>query len=499
MAIGKVNAYATVEPSKVDFGDIALNAQKIQSSKFETLKDMIPKQKPAKEYKDEKLAFAQYSDNNNFNVSFADSTLQKVTPRYKELSMAAQDGVITPEELSEKNQLENWVKNVSDGMKSFTDSHKKYVENISKKSKAFDSKSNYLESFYKNNGQNSLVNANDITGDPFFQTYETEDDNVTVKVDPSTGEKILKTYVDENGNIQDRVRYSDLVSGQFFNIPEKVDIQKGVSDIAKYVDPYKFQKDNGIVSNLQEYLTPNNISAIDNGIKVFIGEKGSHTFKDIAYQMYPDEFKNPQKQYTDEQYDKVFKKLKTTVLGGIGTSNITNITLPPKEPVDKNKIDTNIITVKDVILRDESINSKGKKSIFVGNPKDYYNNVIGLGKGLVTTTQGLGNAVAQSLILDKKGDVLVAGLRTKASNIRFTRDNGKTKNASEWDINDFSDSEKEKYDQLIMDSFSQKGSYENFVRKPTAGMQSAILKATGMSSWSQLTAKLKSLNQGKVR
>lgn len=49
MAIGKAGAYATVEGPKVDFGDIALNAQKIQQADLDRMKDMIPKAEKEKE------------------------------------------------------------------------------------------------------------------------------------------------------------------------------------------------------------------------------------------------------------------------------------------------------------------------------------------------------------------------------------------------------------------------------------------------------------------
>ena len=51
MAIGKAGAYATVQGSNVDFGDIALNAQKIQQADLDRMKSMIPEKEKEKEIK----------------------------------------------------------------------------------------------------------------------------------------------------------------------------------------------------------------------------------------------------------------------------------------------------------------------------------------------------------------------------------------------------------------------------------------------------------------
>jgi hypothetical protein len=51
MAIGKVNAYATVQAPNVDFGEIALNAQKFQEADIERQKELKVAQLKAEKVK----------------------------------------------------------------------------------------------------------------------------------------------------------------------------------------------------------------------------------------------------------------------------------------------------------------------------------------------------------------------------------------------------------------------------------------------------------------
>ena len=107
MAIGKVNAYATVEGPKVDFGDIALNAQKIQQTDLERMKDMIPK----KEKNDFKInniegGFTK-TGNGGYDQSMT-SLVNRLTEKNLVINKQAESmGRYTPELVAEQQKIQN--------------------------------------------------------------------------------------------------------------------------------------------------------------------------------------------------------------------------------------------------------------------------------------------------------------------------------------------------------------------------------------------------------
>lgn len=326
MAIGKVNAYATVQPINIDYGDIALDAQKMQQAANEQIKDLMPKPKPPVDpYKMEGTLSSS-------TVSAIDtglnSTLNEFVNELASLTDKKRRGVITSEEEVRASWLEkSAVPTLSSLATNTASSAKKYAEEHEKYSGASGTMSDFFEGLtrgissdmYKiepvksNNSYNIRV--------PLIQDGK--------QVVDEKGNKIWRKYVDKNGDEHDFINSKEIEGGYFFDrMPKAWDSDGYAKGIINDIKLKTEGSDTGIVKTVQSVVTPEIKASILESINANLKDKDK--LIDILYKVDPKEYANPKKQYTEEDIQKARTHLTRQIDRGLGTSVITDVDLGAK-------------------------------------------------------------------------------------------------------------------------------------------------------------------------
>lgn len=356
MAIGKVNAYATVQPINIDYGDIALDAQKMQQAANEQIKDLMPKPEPPVDpYKMEGTLSSS-------TVSAIDtglnSTLNEFVNELASLTDKKRRGVITSEEEVRASWLEkSAVPTLSSLATNTASSAKKYAEEHEKYSGASGTMSDFFEGLtrgissdmYKiepvksNNSYNIRV--------PLIQDGK--------QVVDEKGNKIWRKYVDKNGDEHDFINSKEIEGGYFFDrMPKAWDSDGYAKGIINDIKLKTEGSDTGIVKTVQSVVTPEIKASILESINANLKDKDK--LIDILYKVDPKEYANPKKQYTEEDIQKARTHLTRQIDRGLGTSVITDVDLGAKISEDQwnqNKtqytlqtMPTNIPEIKNLVI-----------------------------------------------------------------------------------------------------------------------------------------------------
>jgi hypothetical protein len=325
MAIGKLDAYATIQAPNVDFGDIAVNAQKFQADMVEKLAAA----KAAKVKEEKPFVFTPQvlkndSGLNWFNISQREAVSQ-TTEEYYQLKKDNEAGKLEPKDAAKLQALEQNFQNADEALKSVNPKWADYVKGMKDHSGAFKETEDYLEGFTKDNGKN-VIRSNDSNGNPYFQQAETDTKTGAVVMGEDGKPKIRK-FIDKDGVERDGWGYSDILSGKSFMPLNAFDDKGFATDVAKLVEPYKTATDNGITKITREKLTPENVNSINTMIQTQVLNNKDH-LADVLYKLDPVKYKVPRAEYTDE--DKAIAKagMERSIYGGIGLSNIADKNAP---------------------------------------------------------------------------------------------------------------------------------------------------------------------------
>jgi hypothetical protein len=474
MAIGKVNAYATVQGANVDFGDIALNAQKIQQADMDRMKSMIPEPKKSS-YKYEETSGGTERSNVAIYDKALTETVSKLTTRATELNKKAEsEGVWSAEDRAELNSINNSLKTYDASTKLFTEKAKGFSEDYAKGvySGLGEKNMDFLEKLsqvkntdisYENGKWTAKLVATDDNGDPI----KNED-----------GSYVYEKYNDR-GVLKDSVSLDDLNSGKFFNsFIKKVDTPSVVKKIASNLDPTFQVTDNGVTKHTTTFFNDKQKDALNTYVNSYFSEVDK--VADFLYQNQGgDTWKEPM---TMDEYKKnggldlAKNQLKNQVESAFGFKDQKDVTLKNNEGgKDKPKVFSAPLTIDDVVLYDGKLKQKFNKN-------NFSNTAIGLTGMKPYNSPGLGYNMPEYITYDKKNkQVLIGGSVVTDTNIRFTRDDG-TKSV----INDIEDLNPQEQDRFIQSTFGNKDKTTNFLRRPTGAMKTRILQATGFKDWNDL-------------
>lgn len=474
MAIGKAGAYATVEGPKVDFGDIALNAQKIQQADMDRMKSMIPEPKKSS-YKYEETSGGTERSNVAVYDKALTETIGKLTTRATELNKQAESaGGWSSEGRAELNAINNSLKTYDASTKLFTEKVKGFSEDYAKGVYSGLGKKNmdFLEKL-------SQVKNTDISyenGKWTAKLVATDEDGEPMKNED--GSYVYEKYNDR-GVLKDSVSLDDFNSGKFFNsFIKKVDTPSVVKKIASNLDPTFQVTDNGTTKHTTTFFNDKQEGALTDYVDSYFSDVDN--VADFLYQNQSgDTWKEPM---TMEEYKKnggldlAKKQLRNQVESAFGFKDQTDVTLKSKEgDGNKPKVFSAPLTINDIVLYDGKLKQKFKK-------ENFSNLAIGLTGIKPYNSPGLGYNIPEYITYDKKNkQVLIGGSVVTDTNIRFTRDDG-TKSV----IENIEDLNPQEQDRFIQSTFGNKDKTTNFLRRPTGAMKTRILQATGFKDWSDL-------------
>lgn len=324
MAIGKVNAYATVQAPNVDFGEIALNAQKFQDADIEKQKELKVAQLKAE--KEKPFVFTPQTFKNDsgldfYNISKIDDA-NKVVGDYYELSKLNEAGKLDTVGASKLSALKQNFENADNALKTVGAKYTEYVKGIKDHSGAYKATEDYLQGFTADNGKN-VIRSTDSNGNPYFQQAEI-DSKTKRPVIGEDGKPVIKKFIDKDGIERDGWGHADILSGRAFEPLNAFDDKGFATDVAKLVGPEKTGTDNGVTKVVREKLNAANVSTINTLIDTQVLNNPDH-LKDVLYKLDPVKYKDPRAEYTDE--DKAFAKkgMENSIYGGISLSRVTDV------------------------------------------------------------------------------------------------------------------------------------------------------------------------------
>ena len=325
MAIGKAGAYATVEGPKVDFGDIALNAQKIQQADLDRMKSMIPEPKKSS-YEYEKVdGITEVSNVAVYDKAMTEN-VSKLTERANELNKAAEAaGGWSAEGRAELNSINNSIKTYNASTKLFTEKAKAFSEDYSKGiySGLGEKNMNYLEELSK------LKNTDiKYENGSWVARLVATDEKGNAKINQD-GSYVYEKYNDK-GVLKDSVSLDDFNTGKFYNsFIKKTDTPAVIKKIASNLDPTFQVTDNGVTKHTITFFNDKQKGALNSYVDSYFSQP--ENVADFLYQNQSgDTWKEPM---TMEEYKKnggletAKSILKNQVESAFGFKNQTDMTL----------------------------------------------------------------------------------------------------------------------------------------------------------------------------
>lgn len=240
MAIGKVDAYATVQAPNVDFGDIGINAQKFQAD----MADKIVKQREAKKTPPDKI-----NDVGNFipgGYSISDMSqrkdLQKVVDNqafiYKKGQEVGGIGNLPIELQLEYAKGEKAAETFNEIAKQTGANIKEFLANKDKASSVNDGLYDVVSSTIDNPNdvEHQFVNGSWEHKIPEIETKTDANGNVTRELKKDgNGQQIYKTWYDSQGNKRNSFTEADIQSKAVFRTIPKVDLVGDVNSSRRII------------------------------------------------------------------------------------------------------------------------------------------------------------------------------------------------------------------------------------------------------------------------
>lgn len=317
MAIGKVNAYATVEGPKVDFGEIALNAQKIQQSDLDRMKDMIPK----KEKNDFKINNIEGGFTKTGNGGY-DQSMTRLTNKLTERNLlinkeAEALGRYTPELAAEQQKVQNTLKGLDVVAKKFTEDATVFAKD-SKEGKFSSIDKSRFDIFEDIAQKRNLEVEEDEDGDILFKVRAT--DSSGKYLSDTEGNPIYKKFNDR-GVERDYITKYELENGSLFgNTIKELDRTKTISEIQGNLKLRTEVRDKtGKLSTTKTFLTDDDYGYVDNAINGVLSNYDN--LASYLYSLDREKYSTPK---TMEQYKKdgdiefASKEMRKGILAGLG-------------------------------------------------------------------------------------------------------------------------------------------------------------------------------------
>lgn len=338
MAIGKAGAYATVEGPKVDFGDIALNAQKIQQADLDRMKSMIPEQKKS-DFKINNIEGGFTKTGNGGYDQSMTSLVNKLTEKNLLINKEAEAmGRYTPELAAEQQKIQNTLKGLDIVAKKFTEDATVFSKD-SKEGKFSSVDKSRFDIFEDIAQKRNLEVEEDEDGDISFKVRATDSEGKFLL--DSEGKPVYKTFNDR-GVQRDSITKYELENGSLFgNTIKELDRTKTIGEIQSNLKLRTEVKDKtGKLSTTKTFLSADDESYVDKAVNGVLSNYDN--LASYLYSLDRDKYSSPK---TMEQYAKdgdvqfAAKEMRKGILAGLGYQdkedrvkpNVTNINVGPKE------------------------------------------------------------------------------------------------------------------------------------------------------------------------
>jgi hypothetical protein len=334
MAIGKVNAYATVEGPKVDFGDIALNAQKIQQADLDRMKSMIPEEKKS-DFKIKDLDTGiKKTGNGGYDQTLTSYLDEKLLQNLEIDKEAERMGRYTPELIAKKQKLQNEVTGLKGLAEKFTTDTIEFSKKLEegKLSSVDESRFNIIEDIA---AKRNLEILTDDSGNTVFKVRMVGDDGSFLS--DSDGKPLYKTFNDR-GVARDSITKYELENGALFgNSIKELDREKTIGAIQNNLKLRTEEKDpNGTVSRIRTYLNDDDYDVVNDKVNGVLNNYDN--LASYLYSLDREKYATPK---TMEQYKKdgdfelASNAMRKSVLAGLGFQdkeqrvkpNVTNVNL----------------------------------------------------------------------------------------------------------------------------------------------------------------------------
>ncbi len=317
MAIGKAGAYATVEGPKVDFGDIALNAQKIQQADLDRIKSMIPEEKKS-DFKIKDIDTGIKKTGNGGYDQTLTSFLDDVLVDNLAIDNEAEAlGRYTPELMAKKQKLQNEVTGLKGLSEKFTNDTIGFAKKLDEGvfSSVDKSRFDIIEDIA---AKRNLEISKDDNGNTVFKIRMVDKDGAFLS---DTNKKPLYKSFNDRGVNRDYITKYELENGSLFgNSIKELDRTKTINEIQNTLKLRTTTKDaTGVVSTTKKDLTQDDYSYINSSVNGVLSNYDNLT--SYLYSLDREKYASPK---TIEEYKKngdidfAAKEMKRGILAGLG-------------------------------------------------------------------------------------------------------------------------------------------------------------------------------------
>jgi hypothetical protein len=332
MAIGKAGAYATVEGPKVDFGDIALNAQKIQQADLDRAKSMIPEKQKEREVSPYE---AQVSSS---GVGAFDYTINNLVKKSVDVAnQARQTG-----DNATFSRADMAVKTYKNSTEIAKEGYKYFTERL-REGKVSGLDKDKIENVLSLNDVSSVVAEVSDEGEVLFSFLDKEkNEDGTVKTKKVRfGDK----YVD-------KINAND-ISNFMTDVLEPVDVLTEAKKFAQNTGANKTSVENGNVTVAKTEYTKENLDLLRDSISSKI-KSDTDFFEDVWYQSNPSK-NNVRKlpsEYTEEDYKQAEDFLYDQTRRNFDSSYTKSVDEPTRITINNGKTeDNNYVTNNAAIVK----------------------------------------------------------------------------------------------------------------------------------------------------
>lgn len=323
MAIGKVDAYATVETPNVNFGDIAVNAQKFQTAGLDRIKDMIPK-----ETKKDKITPMTY-DAKTSNIGTIEALSFNLVKDAVDLNYQASE---SGDYITAK-RAENTVKTMNAVKDSLATSATALAKNMPNVSGIESDRIDVYTNLVSGRNTDGKISEN---GDISIWALEHDDKgNVLAGED---GKPIRKKFRDSNGNEMSDMSSYYIVNQLGTDFITKQDVNKESEMFAKATGMVETSTENGTVTIKRKEVTNENLADLNTSIMSRL--KGDRKYMmDVWNQANPEVNKEKKKEYSNDDYkqaqkflyDETRRRFDSSYTKSVDEPHVTNVNVGGKE------------------------------------------------------------------------------------------------------------------------------------------------------------------------